>query len=85
MNEMRSIAVGVISDSTRMRLAVARAFCFARLRVSERQRRDLGGSDLDLPRRMRLKPLRRYPLHNGSLDCRLFNFEMVTASYRKPK
>src|SRR5690554_2485665 len=42
-------------------------------------------SDLDLPRRMRLKPLRRYPLHNGSLDCRLFNFEMVAASYRKSK
>lgn len=42
-------------------------------------------SDLDLPRHMRLKPLRRFPLHNGALDCRLFNFEMVAASYRKPK
>ncbi|HUG57396.1 MAG TPA: THUMP domain-containing protein [Candidimonas sp.] len=39
-------------------------------------------SDLDLPRELRLKPLRRYPLFNGSLDCRLFSFEMVAASYR---
>ncbi|MYN11547.1 class I SAM-dependent RNA methyltransferase [Pusillimonas sp. TS35] len=40
-------------------------------------------SDHDLPRHLRLKPLRRYPLHNGALDCRLFTFEMVQASYRK--
>jgi len=40
-------------------------------------------SDLDLPQRLRLKPLRRYPLHNGALDCRLFTFEMVAAGYRK--
>jgi putative N6-adenine-specific DNA methylase len=40
-------------------------------------------SDLDLPKLLRLKPLRRYPLHNGALDCRLFSFEMVAASYRK--
>jgi putative N6-adenine-specific DNA methylase len=39
-------------------------------------------SDLDLPKRLRLKPLRRYPLHNGALDCRLFTFEMVAAGYR---
>lgn len=41
-------------------------------------------SDLDLPRALRLKPLRRHPLYNGALDCRLFNFEMVSASYRNP-
>ncbi|MDX3893627.1 MAG: THUMP domain-containing protein [Pusillimonas sp.] len=41
-------------------------------------------SDLDLPQRMRLKPLRRRPLHNGPLDCRLFSFEMVQAGYRRP-
>lgn len=40
-------------------------------------------SDLSLPQKMRLKPNRRYPLHNGALDCRLFNFEMVQASYRR--
>lgn len=42
-------------------------------------------SDLDLPKHLRLKPKRRYPLYNGGLECRLFNFEMVAASYRKPK
>ncbi|MGE8546275.1 MAG: THUMP domain-containing class I SAM-dependent RNA methyltransferase, partial [Alcaligenes sp.] len=40
-------------------------------------------SDLELPRHMRLKPKRRYPLYNGSLDCRLFCFDMVQASYRQ--
>jgi len=40
-------------------------------------------SDLDLPHRLRLKPLRRHPLHNGALDCRLFSFEMVQAGYRR--
>lgn len=39
-------------------------------------------SDLDLPRALRLKPRRRHPLFNGALDCRMFNFEMVSASYR---
>lgn len=41
-------------------------------------------SDRDLPQRLRLKPLRRIPLHNGSLDCRLFGFELVAAGYRDP-
>lgn len=40
-------------------------------------------SDLELPSRMRLKPKRRHPVHNGALDCRLFTFEMVEKSYRK--
>lgn len=39
-------------------------------------------SDLELPRALRLKPLRRYPLYNGGLECRLFSFEMVAAGYR---
>jgi putative N6-adenine-specific DNA methylase len=39
-------------------------------------------SDMTLPQHMRLKPLRRIPLHNGSLDCRLFGFELVPAGYR---
>jgi putative N6-adenine-specific DNA methylase len=39
-------------------------------------------SDLDLPQRLRLKPLRRTPLHNGALDCRLFGFELVASGYR---
>jgi len=41
-------------------------------------------SDRDLPQRLRLKPRRRTPLHNGALDCRLFGFELVAASYRDP-
>jgi putative N6-adenine-specific DNA methylase len=39
-------------------------------------------SDMTLPQQMRLKPLRRIPLHNGALDCRLFGFELVDSSYR---
>jgi putative N6-adenine-specific DNA methylase len=39
-------------------------------------------SDMSLPQQLRLKPLRRIPLHNGALDCRLFGFELVDASYR---
>ncbi|OZI59743.1 THUMP domain-containing protein [Bordetella genomosp. 11] len=39
-------------------------------------------SDMTLPQKMRLKPLRRIPLHNGPLDCRLFGFEVVSKSYR---
>ncbi len=41
-------------------------------------------SDLELPGKLRLKPRRRTPLYNGALDCRLFSFEMVADSYRKP-
>ncbi|MGE4368151.1 MAG: class I SAM-dependent RNA methyltransferase [Burkholderiaceae bacterium] len=40
-------------------------------------------SDLDLPKHMRLKPVRRHPLYNGALDCRLFSFDMVESSYRR--
>lgn len=39
-------------------------------------------SDLDLPNKMRLKPRRRFPVFNGGLECRLFTFDMVSASYR---
>ncbi|MDN5842660.1 MAG: THUMP domain-containing protein [Alcaligenaceae bacterium] len=39
-------------------------------------------SDLELPKRLRLKPKRRIPLHNGALDCRLFRFDLVSDSYR---
>ncbi|MHC8943403.1 THUMP domain-containing class I SAM-dependent RNA methyltransferase [Advenella incenata] len=41
-------------------------------------------SDLELPGKLRLKARRRTPLYNGALDCRLFSFEMVAESYRKP-
>lgn len=43
---------------------------------------NLISSDLSLPSHLRLKPNRRFPLFNGPLDCRLFNFQMVAASNR---
>ena len=43
---------------------------------------DVITSDLDLPERMRLKARRRHPLHNGALDCRLFQFDIVAGGYR---
>ena len=39
-------------------------------------------SDLDLPKHLRLKANRRTPIFNGALDCRLFNFELVSEGYR---
>ena len=39
-------------------------------------------SDLDFPQHLRLKPLRRIPIFNGALDCRLFSFELVAQGYR---
>ncbi len=39
-------------------------------------------SDLRMPKAMRLKPSRKTPLHNGALDCRLFEFKMVSGSNR---
>lgn len=39
--------------------------------------------DTTLPSNMRLKPRRRTPIFNGALDCRLYEFEMVSESYRK--
>lgn len=42
-------------------------------------------ADLELPKQMRLKPSKRTPLFNGALECRLFMFEMVAGSNRKPE
>lgn len=39
-------------------------------------------SDMKLPQQLRLKALRRTPLYNGALDCRLFSFELTAGSYR---
>jgi len=41
-------------------------------------------SDHTLPQRMRLKPRLRTPVYNGALDCRLFQFDLVSAGYRNP-
>ena len=41
--------------------------------------------DLKLPNKMRLKESRRQPLWNGPIECRLFRFDMVAGSARKPR
>ena len=40
--------------------------------------------DLKLPSRMRLKESRRVPMWNGPIECRMFRFDMVRGSARKP-
>jgi putative N6-adenine-specific DNA methylase len=40
--------------------------------------------DMKLPSRMRLKESRRVPMWNGPIECRLFRFDMVRGSARKP-
>lgn len=40
-------------------------------------------SDRRLPRQMRLKENRKIVIFNGSIECRLFRFEMVSGSFRK--
>jgi len=39
-------------------------------------------SDHALAQRLRLKPKLRTPVYNGALDCRLFQFDLVSAGYR---
>jgi putative N6-adenine-specific DNA methylase len=42
-------------------------------------------ADLRLPKLIRLQPSRRIPLWNGALECRLYEFEIVSGSHRRPK
>ncbi|HET9961484.1 MAG TPA: THUMP domain-containing protein [Nitrospiraceae bacterium] len=42
-------------------------------------------ADLKLPGKLRLAPARRTPLFNGAIECRLFEFRMVTGSHRRPR
>lgn len=39
-------------------------------------------ADLRMPKLMRLKPSRKMPLYNGALECRLYEFRMVSGSNR---
>ncbi|MDQ5921743.1 MAG: rRNA (guanine2445-N2)-methyltransferase [Pseudomonadota bacterium] len=39
-------------------------------------------ADLRLPKLFRLKPSRKIPLFNGALDCRFYEFKMVSGSNR---
>jgi len=41
-------------------------------------------SDMNLPRAIGLKASRRTPLFNGALECRLFEYKMVSGSHRMP-
>jgi putative N6-adenine-specific DNA methylase len=41
-------------------------------------------ADQRLPKLIGLKPSRRTPLFNGALECRLYRFEMVAGSMRRP-
>lgn len=40
-------------------------------------------SDLELPKKLRLKAQRRIPLYNGNLETRMFVFDMVRDSFRE--
>jgi putative N6-adenine-specific DNA methylase len=40
--------------------------------------------DMKLPSKMRLKESRRVPMWNGPIECRLFRFDLVKGSARKP-
>ena len=40
--------------------------------------------DLKLPGRMRLKESRRVPMWNGPIECRMFRFDVMAGSARKP-
>jgi putative N6-adenine-specific DNA methylase len=42
-------------------------------------------ADLRLPKLIRLTPSRRIPLWNGALECRLYEFEIVAGSHRRPR
>ncbi len=41
--------------------------------------------DFKLPNKMRLKESRRVPMWNGPIECRLFRFDMVAGSARRPR
>ena len=40
--------------------------------------------DMKLPSKMRLKESRRVPMWNGPIECRLFRFDLIKGSARKP-
>lgn len=60
-----------LGDALKRRFAGWRAFIFT--------------GDMRLPKLIGLKPRRRTPLYNGALECRLYEFELIAGSMRKPK
>ena len=57
-----------LGDALKKRFAGWRCFIFT--------------ADLRLPKLIRLQPSRRTPLFNGALECRLYEFAMVSGSHR---
>ena len=58
-----------LGDSLKRRFAGWRCYIFT--------------ADLRLPKLIRLEPSRRTPLWNGALECRLYEFEMVSGRHRR--
>ena len=44
---------------------------------------DYISADAEFPKHMRLAASRRIPLHNGPLDCRLYEYKLVAGTMRK--
>jgi putative N6-adenine-specific DNA methylase len=42
-------------------------------------------ADPQFPKLLRLSPSRRIPLFNGALECRLYEFRIVSGSHRRPR
>ena len=40
-------------------------------------------ADLRMAKLIRLQPARRVPLYNGALECRLYEFRIVSGSHRR--
>ena len=60
-----------LGDSLKKRFAGWRCFIFT--------------ADLRLPKLIRLEPSARTPLWNGALECRLYRFDIVSGSHRRPQ
>lgn len=58
-----------LGDALKQRFAGWRAYIFS--------------ADLELPRHIRLKASKRTPLFNGPLECRLFEYRMVSGALRR--
>jgi len=58
-----------LGDALKKRFAGWRCFIFT--------------ADMRLPKLIRLEPSRRTPLWNGALECRLYEFQIVSGSHRR--
>jgi putative N6-adenine-specific DNA methylase len=58
-----------LGDALKQRFSGWRAYLFS--------------ADLELPKHIRLKASKRTPLFNGALECRLFEYRMVSGALRR--